>query len=171
MTHKTTTPHPRRHKLRKGKAPKPVKAVDGATIIAKAQTTPLKVPVPDAYKLTIDLITGSLFDAKKIVVALAKENPELLIKLYRATTVTEPWQRDVVTAVYQSNPVSAIKTTRERTGLGLKEAKDIVDALRVHMSNNGYMLSVPSHITPGPIPTGLNEKVYLDLCTAANNML
>ncbi len=143
MTHKTTTPHPRRHKLKKQK---PVPKVTPVATDASTAQGPTKT---DAYKLAIE-ITASAFDARKIVIALAKEHPELLVRLYRATTVTETWQRDIVTAVYQGNPVHAIKLTRENTGLGLKEAKDVVDNLRrLHVEERIHdVCSVPHHTEP-----------------------
>ena len=40
-----------------------------------------------------------------------------------------PWMREVRDLVARDDKIEAIKLYRERTGLGLKEAKDAIDAL------------------------------------------
>lgn len=45
-----------------------------------------------------------------------------------STTSHEPLPADVIAAAQRGEKIEAIKILRERTGLGLKEAKDAVDA-------------------------------------------
>jgi ribosomal protein L7/L12 len=155
MPHSQVAPRPRRKisKIKQGHviAPAPATVIDRDTMFQRA----------------IEIMSVS-FDAKKIAIALAKEHPEIFVKLYEATTIVLGWHREVITAIYQNNFVQAIKTIRENTGVGLKEAKDIADNLRVYMSNNGYMLSAHSSI-----PTKLLEAhalLYKELCVAAMNL-
>lgn len=159
MTHKQKTPHPRRH----------FKKATKLRLAAPTVSAPVATGSTDVYKQAIE-IAASPFDARKIVIALAKAHPELFVQLHRQTTTVDPWQREVVTAVYQTNMVGAIKLTREKTGLGLKEAKDVIDNLRVYMSQNGYMMSSTSSFPPSPL-SATTEPVYKQLSVAASNML
>jgi ribosomal protein L7/L12 len=154
MTHKQANPT-KRVKLKK--QPKAVVAVKPVA------------PAVDSgvFRRAIE-IACSAFDAKKIATALAKDYPEIFVKLYEATTSVQDWHRDVITFAYQGNPVGAIKLVREHTGLGLKEAKDVVDNLRVFMSQNGYMITVRTDFV-----TALSEAnmpVYNALCISARNL-
>jgi ribosomal protein L7/L12 len=158
MTHKQANSTVKRTKLKK--QPKVV-----ASAPAVASTAPTN---HDGALRRVIEITTSAFDAQKIAVALAKEYPEIFVKLHEATTSIQNWHRDVVTAVYQGNPVAAIKLTREKTGLGLKEAKDVIDNLRVFMSQNGYMMTVRNEFITAL--TEANQVVYNQLCVSARNL-
>lgn len=154
MTHKQVKP------IRK-KATKRVKKA--ATQLVKPVAPQEK---PAAYIRAIE-IAASPFDAKKIAIALAKHDPELFVKLYDSTTSVETWQRDAITMLYRGEMVSAIKLLRTVTGMGLKEAKDIADAVRWHMSQNGYMISA----SEPQIKLSAEQEVWLQkLATAAYNM-
>lgn len=115
-------------------------------------------------------ITSKPFDVQKIAVALAKEHPEIFLKLVEATTTVIDWRRDVVTHAYKGEAVSAIKLIRECTGFGLKEAKDVYGVLRQFMSENGYMLSA-SHSAGYITALSAQQKVVYDqLCICARNL-
>ena len=158
MTHKQNTKHPKR-------ALKPVKV---KRVAASDFATPAVDKTAQMYARAIEITTSSQFDPRKIAIALAQVDPGLFIKLFETTTVVPSWQREVVALTYGSQIVSAIKLIRERTGLGLKEAKDVADNLRLHMSKNGYMIDPARIMMPSPLnPT--TEPVFKELATAANN--
>jgi hypothetical protein len=158
MTHKQA------NSVKRTKLKKQPKVVASAPAVAPAAPTN-----HDAALRRVIEITTSGFDAQKIAVALAKEYPEIFVKLFDATTRAKDWHREVITAAYQGNPVSAIKLTREFTGLGLKEAKDVVDNLRAFMSQIGYMMTVNTAGYSTPL-TQANQSVYDQLCVSARNL-
>lgn len=59
----------------------------------------------------------------------------------------DPLPADVLAALQRGGTIEAIKLLRESTGLGLKEAKDIIDR---HAS--GQEVSVSAGVTPAAIP-------------------
>lgn len=160
MTHKQVNPTYKRTKLKKQTKQKAV--VAAAPVVSSNETTHAE------YLRRVVEIMATSYDAKKIAVALAKDHPEIFVKMHNQTTAVENWHREVITAIYQTNPIAAIKLTRERTGLGLKEAKDIVDNLRVYMSQHGYMMSVRSDFVTA-LPES-NMPIYNALCVSARNM-
>lgn len=94
------------------------------------------------YADVIDIITTiEPDDYKKLVIIIAKSNPSVLIKactklgiIYKGTSCQyekEPWFKEVFTLLRQNKTVHAIKEIREKTGKGLKDAKDLLDKIRV----------------------------------------
>jgi ribosomal protein L7/L12 len=164
MTHKQQNPQ-KRIKLKKGKrlVAKPVAAAP-SNVVQMSQ-----VPERATFQRVID-ITSKPFDAQKVAVALAKEHPEIFLKLVEATTVVVDWHRDVVTLAYQSAAVSAIKLIRERTGFGLKEAKDVYDMLRSFMSQAGYMIGTRDATVYTVALSSQQKAVYDQLCVSARNL-
>jgi hypothetical protein len=77
------------------------------------------------YQEAIDCLMAPTIDYRTIVIALAKRYPNVLIELANGTK--EDWHVFVLEQLKKGEKVNAIKETRFRTGLGLKEAKDIVD--------------------------------------------
>jgi Ribosomal protein L7/L12 C-terminal domain len=123
---------------------------------AKQQASP--------YQHVIDILAGG-YDAVKIATALAKSHPQLFVDLYKSTCAPpEKWKQEIVSMNYRGEKVPAIKSLREKTGLGLKEAKDIVDNLTVKMHEMGYMISPGS--TPNPL-TSITQPILNDLADAA----
>jgi len=94
------------------------------------------------YAKAIDILVGSTVDYKAICIELAKQNPELFCDL-AAPSRGNSWQKEVVDLVRSNQTVSAIKLCREKTGFGLKEAKDVIDAVR---SRDGDYWYNPSHL-------------------------
>lgn len=68
---------------------------------------------------------------------------------------SRPVPADVLEAANSGNTIEAIKRLREATGLGLKEAKDLIDA---HL--RGEPVSVnPSSVPDGPLPSAVIEAL------------
>lgn len=110
------------------------------------------------YRQAIDIIVANQLNYEDLGVALAKENPALFVKLVAQqkdvdVPGVEQWQRDVYSHIIGGNMVNAIKLTREKTGFGLKEAKDVCDAVRYTLIANKRM-SKPDHdlwVTSAPV--------------------
>lgn len=120
------------------------------------------------YQQVIDILAAG-YDASKIATSLAKKHPQLFIDLYKETCAPpEKWKQDIIGMNYRGEKVSAIKALREKTQLGLKEAKDIIDMLTVKMHEMGYMIN--PGVRPGqelaPLSTNL-QPVLNDLADAA----
>lgn len=92
------------------------------------------------YKKAINILMDGDVDFKKLGVALAQTNPKLFIQLVDDPNVFRPveqWHRDVKHLTCAGRKVEAIKLIREKTGFGLKEAKDISDHLQNHFAKSG----------------------------------
>lgn len=126
---------------------------------AARQTT--AVPI---HERIIDVFAAG-YDAQKICLMLAKRHPDIFLSMHRETAApVEAWHREVIQQNYAGNKVHAIKVLRERTGLGLKEAKDVVDNLTTAMSKLGYMVSPFG--TPGEL-SSTTRPIYDALVDAA----
>lgn len=128
----------------------------------------IKQQPANPYQLVIDILSAG-YDAGKIATALAKKHPQLFIDLYKETCAPpEKWKQDIIGMNFRGEKVPAIKALREKTGLGLKEAKDIVDMLTVKMHEMGYMINPGTR--PGqvlaPLPA-LSQPILKDLVDAA----
>ncbi len=85
------------------------------------------------YAEAIELLMNGNVDLRQIAINLAKNDPVLFIQMVRGPKGSRfgAWQTEVRDMIFRGNKmVDAIKLTRARTGMGLKEAKDVVDALR-----------------------------------------
>ena len=65
---------------------------------------------------------------------------------------------EVMAALQRGEKVEAIKLLRAATGLGLKESKDLVDAVQVEASTAG-----DTHLAPGELPRPGNT-VWIVVC-------
>ena len=111
------------------------------------------------YAKAIDLLMGGKVDFKTLAIELAKQNPELFCTLAvpAVQTVTDDaWKPDAIRFIRQGNLVSSIKLVREKTGFGLKEAKDVVDALRTRAGDQWFR---PDYLNSD------QRRVYDDLVT------
>jgi ribosomal protein L7/L12 len=128
----------------------------GATMI---QSTELENTMNAHYAKAIDLLMGGKVDFKTLAIELAKQNPELFCTLavpaVQAVT-DDAWKPDAIRFIRQGNLVSSIKLVREKTGFGLKEAKDVVDALRTRDGDRWFR---PDHLNTD------QRRVYDDLIT------
>lgn len=92
------------------------------------------------YKKAINILMDGDVDFKKLGVTLAQMNPKLFVQLVDNPNVFRPieqWHRDVKHLMCDSKKIEAIKLMREKTGFGLKEAKDISDHLQNHFAEAG----------------------------------
>lgn len=89
-----------------------------------------------AYKTAIGIISSGDVDYKNIAIKLAQENPELFCKYIGAgLPESDPYAFAHNTFYDTFNGdkefyIQTIKAVREKFGLGLKEAKDLVDEVR-----------------------------------------
>lgn len=92
------------------------------------------------YAKAIDILMGSPVDFKAICIELAKQQPELFCTLAHgaAPSNDNAWHLEAIAHMRAGNLVTAIKLCRQQTGFGLKEAKDIIDALRNRDSDHWY---------------------------------
>jgi ribosomal protein L7/L12 len=63
---------------------------------------------------------------------------------------SKPLPADVIDALQRGNTIGAIKLLRASTGLGLKEAKEVIDG---YLQSNSRML--PSQAPAGPLPAAV----------------
>lgn len=100
------------------------------------------------YAKAIDILMGPAVDFKAMCIELAKQNPELFCSLVSTVSQAMPvkdnkWYKEAVQFVRGQQMVSAVKLCREKTGFGLKEAKDIIDAVRTRDSDHWFN---PAHL-------------------------
>ena len=79
------------------------------------------------------LIQWRLLDILKRLSALSRLDTKLDLLLKQAGIEYDPYTNlplDVVDAVKRGNKIGAIKRYRERTGVGLKEAKDLIEEVQ-----------------------------------------
>lgn len=72
------------------------------------------------------------FPATEILFEIARKNPSAYVsavKRLRDKTELNGWKRDCADLMRSGNKIDAIKLCRVITGMGLKEAKDAVEAL------------------------------------------
>lgn len=93
------------------------------------------------YQATIDILSKG-FDATQIAYRLAKHHPAIFVEMFNMPESNDQpgWHNDVIKQIMAGNHVGSIKTIREHTGFGLKDAKDIMDNLINAMINVGYNL-------------------------------
>ena len=91
------------------------------------------------YAQAIDILMGKEVDFRSMCIELAKQNPELFCSLAEKNApVSNVWHAEAIAHVRGGNIVSAIKLCREKTGFGLKEAKDVMDAVRTREGDRWY---------------------------------
>lgn len=93
------------------------------------------------HSQVVEIIFHDNFNARNIVLELAKQHPTIFLKL--CGVKPEIALDKEVQRLYANGGgyVSAIKFYREKTGIGLKEAKDKVDVIvgrETPVFNNGY---------------------------------
>lgn len=120
------------------------------------------------FQKAIDVLMNENIDYKKVCIALAQTNPKLFIKLVDDPNVFKPveeWHREVKRHMIGVRKVEAIKLIREKTGFGLKEAKDISDLLQNHYAKQG--LCVAYDYSYGEPPLNSEQKDVLNLIKRA----
>ena len=76
--------------------------------------------------------------ATKVLYEVAKKNPKALCDAYNAIQSIPSWIREAKALYpYGQQKIPAIKLVREKTGCGLKEAKDFVEGGYINPQNYG----------------------------------
>ena len=99
-----------------------------------------------AYQKAIDLLMTGTVDYKGIAIGLAKHSPDLFVTLAGKPIRSDKEILDATLIELRqgAGTVAAIKHQREKTGMGLKESKDYVDALWLR-----HLAALPE-VTPTP---------------------
>jgi len=111
--------------------PAPVKAADAAPIEDRVKALLARGEKIEAIKLMRETNGMSLAAAKDSVEAIEQHGRPTLGEMGMMSTVrlAQELGNEVQHLVAQGQKIEAIKRVREQTGLGLKEAKEIVDRL------------------------------------------
>lgn len=140
------------------------------TLVKPSAAAPAVLPVRP-FAEVIDIVARPLPQAQveRMLTWIAKNEPELFLRAHKASTVivSQEWARAIVYDLAHGNKVSAIKATRERTGLGLKEAKDICDNVYGMLPALGFKeILTPAYPSTAVIPAGANQTT-VDMLVAA----
>ena len=81
------------------------------------------------YAQAIQALADSKTDFRALAYEVAKANPKAIAKAAERLEVGFGWQRECASLMASDLKIRAIKRCRELTGMGLKEAKDAVEAL------------------------------------------
>ena len=83
-----------------------------------------------AIQIMEDIYSGKR-DAMSCLFTLCRVEPEAMVRALVPPLVKQPagWTDLVMTYLHNNNKVGAIKEVRVHRGLGLREAKDVVDAV------------------------------------------
>mgnify|MGYP000211005712 FL=1 len=81
------------------------------------------------YKQAIQVLVDSKTDFRALAYEVAKANPKAVAKAAERLEIGFGWQKECASLVASNLKIQAIKRCRELTGMGLKEAKDAVEAL------------------------------------------
>lgn len=104
-------------------------------------------------------------DPVAVCASLAKDDPEYFLELAKMQITNIRCTKEIATFISTRNRIAAIKALRTMTGIGLKEAKDIIAEARdhLHMANP---VAFPDYTTPGlsvaPAPLDARSKVIFD---------
>lgn len=147
-----------------------------ARVVATKLTKPSAVTpatlAPRPFVQVISIISTRSYDAEKMLSWIAQNEPELFLCAHKATavTVSQEWARDTIRHLVSGNKVTSIKTLRERTGLGLKESKDICDKMHELLPSLGFNNVIPSSWPTVTIPAGANTAALQELIAAAKTL-
>ena len=118
-----------------------------------------------AIKLLRERTGLGLKEAKEVIDQHLSGNPVALAAGARVGMGEVPLPATVVAALQGGNKIEAIRLLREATGLGLKEAKDVIDASSNSRGRVGEELSPGQVATSGKWVWGLLALVAV--CVAA----
>ncbi len=82
------------------------------------------------YSQAIQVLADSKTDFRALVYEVAKENPSAIVKAAKRLKIGFGWQEECASLRAANRTIEAIKRCRELTGMGLREAKEAVEALR-----------------------------------------
>lgn len=113
----------------------------------------------EAIKLVRERTGMGLKEAKDYVESLPNATPlsELTSALPNAASSTDDADQELAALIARGNTIGAIKLVRERTGMGLKEAKDYVESL----PNATPLSQLPSTVIEAPSPELSDEEIIV----------
>lgn len=88
------------------------------------------------YIKVIELLLNGSVNLRDVAVTLAKSDPALFLRL-AGVKEEASWHSTVMQLILNNERVNAIKIVREMTGLGLKNAKDVCDAVAGRLYGDG----------------------------------
>jgi ribosomal protein L7/L12 len=120
----------------------------------------------------VDALTTGAIDYKAIALAILKSNPDVFAEALEAAIAVAPalpYERNIIDYIRGENMVGAIKELRTASGLGLKEAKDVIDSLRTQLHHIGRLGYRPQSL--GEPPLDLAQRKHLTRLLAVEKML
>jgi ribosomal protein L7/L12 len=108
-------------------APAPAPALDWQARVCQTLQQGQKIEAIKIYRAATGV---GLKEAKEVVEAIQRGEMRLSEVASAPPAATPDWQHQVRAALQQGNKIEAIKLYREATGVGLKEAKEAVEALQ-----------------------------------------
>jgi ribosomal protein L7/L12 len=81
------------------------------------------------YAQAIQVLADTKTDFRALAYEVAKSNPKAVAKAAQRLELGFGWQKECASLMASDLKIQAIKRCRELTGMGLKEAKDAVEAL------------------------------------------
>lgn len=83
------------------------------------------------FKKVLTITQSGNLDYKGMVNKLAQEHPQIFVDLAQSSKAEPEWANEVRKVYTGNNKVACIKLCRGESGMGLKEAKDAVEAMFV----------------------------------------
>jgi len=93
------------------------------------------------YSKAIDIITDDTCNIRRLLIQIAKMNPSAVVKAHNELPKQLTWLDDVKESIYADRIIEAIKKYRHYTKLGLREAKEAVETLKLDMIDKGELNS------------------------------
>ena len=81
------------------------------------------------YAQALQVLADTKTDFRALAYEMAKANPKAVAKAAERLDIGFGWQKECASLMAENLKIQAIKRCRELTGMGLKEAKDAVEAL------------------------------------------
>ncbi|NDE17381.1 hypothetical protein EBZ80_20865 [bacterium] len=134
----------------------------------------------DQYKAVIDILMTHDIDFRQVAINLAKSYPGIFIEMLPAGTrqaesvIAEraesatAWQLEIIKSLKGNDPVDALRILRQEIGCCLKEAKDVIDLVRVELYNDGIVDTRPDYRTDSiDLRSEHLEYWFTELCRVA----
>lgn len=81
------------------------------------------------YAQAIQVLSDSKTDFRALAYEVAKANPKAIANAAQRLEIGFGWQRECASLMASDLKIQAIKRCRQLTGMGLKDAKEAVEAL------------------------------------------
>ena len=117
----------------------------------------------NAYKQAIDLLMSSKIDFQALGIELAKSHPALFVALATSKNSAPQWHRDAIEHLRNEERVMAVKTIRDGSNLGLKEAVDVCNELQNILYHRGIVSRAHQPYVNHAYPPSPIGKDALDL--------